>query len=458
MKIPDSKKFSNWLFCLFIFFLPWQTRFIFTPEKTEFLAFGIYLSEIFLWLALAFWLTNANFKKNKIPFIFLVFYIFSFLSIFWSSDRVSAFRLWLFIFDGIMIYLFLQNLIPPLKAEGGQTQPPPLKVRGGWGELWNSRTGLIYVFLFSLFISSLFGIWQFFNLGSGSFKWLGLAARGAWNLGDIVVAAGSERWLRAYGPFPHPNIFGGYLAAGLILLFNEIKNKTKTIRSYTFCFIYFLSAVLFFALFLTFSRSAWLAFAIASIYFLLKNISPLRLGQSEASRKTLKYFSFLLLLAICLSIIFYPFIKTRMGSVGRLEQKSNTERAASWREGLSVWRQNPIFGSGISNYIATIIPDPERERGNYSGIQKNNDWIPHQVRDDSKNSQPPHNIFILVLLQLGLIGFMIYLFFWRGFWKNPALRPLLILFFVIGMFDHYLWTLWSGQMLFWLSLSLNQGE
>ncbi len=414
-------------FYFFIFLLPWQTRMIFTPEKPEFLSFSIYLSEIFLWLALAFWLTNADLKKVSTPLLkrggggILLFCFFAFLSISWSSDRVAAFRLWLFIFDGIMVYLFLRE----------------------HSEL---RQKAIKVFLFSLFIVSLFGIWQFFNLGSPALKWLGLATRGAWNLGDIVVQTDGTRWLRAYGPFSHPNIFGGYLAVGLIIMFNEIKKITKALRSYEFCYIYFLSAVLFFALFLTFSRSAWLALIISAFFLPLARPSKLLVVQErsgvikgEVRRGILKFILFLFVFAVALSIIFWPLLRTRATSAGRLEQKSNTERVASWREGLAVWYQNPFFGSGPGLGNSTV------------GVAK-----PY--------SQPPHNIFILVLSQLGLVGFAIYLFLWRGFWKNTArfaesrraTRPILILFFIIGLFDHYLWTLYSGQMLFWLGLSLNQ--
>jgi len=415
MFADKTKIFGKIFFYAFVFLLPWQTRFIFTPEKPEFLSFSIYLSEIFFWLALALWLTSADLKKIRIPNIFLFFCFFVFLSILWSPDRVAAFRLWLFIFDGIMIYLFLR-------------------------EHDEMRRGAIKIFLLSLFAASLFGIWQFFNLGSPAWKWLGLAARGAWNLGDIVVESSGGRWLRAYGPFPHPNIFGGYLAAGILLLFVILKPKAeesrRSLTAFRMTILYSLGGIFLFALFLTFSRSAWLALAAASVYFLIKNISPLRIapasrwsqgGQSEASRKNLKYFSFLLLLLICLSIIFYPFIKTRATSAGRLEQKSNAERVESWSNGLAAWYKNPIFGSGLI--------------------------IGHQVANGylvANSAEPPHNIFILVLSQLGLAGFLIYLFFlWRGFWKNPIVRPLLILFFIIGMLDHYLWTLWPGQALFW---------
>lgn len=394
-----TKKIADILFYIFIFLLPWQARLIFTPEKPEFLTFSIYLSEIFLWPALAFWLTNVDLKKIKIPGALVILCFYALVSISWSPDRTAAFRLWFFIFDGIMVYLFLR-------------------------EHKEMRRVAEKIFLFSLFIASLFGVWQFFNLGSPAWKWLGLAVRGAWNLGDIVVESGNARWLRAYGPFPHPNIFGGYLAAGILLLLNY---RIPDSRQY---WRYVLGGIFFLALFLTFSRSAWLAFVISALFL------PLVI-KGEARRGILKFILFLSIIAIVLSTIFWPLLRTRATSAGRLEQKSNTERVASWREGLLAWYQNPIFGSGL-----TI------------GYQVSNSAVGFR----KPYSQPPHNIFILILSQLGLVGFTIYFFLWRGFWENPAMRPILILFFIIGLLDHYLWTLYPGSMLFWLSFSLNRDE
>ena len=409
--MPLSKRIGQVLFCFFVFVLPWQTRWILTPEKSEFFGFSIYLSEIFLWLALAFWLANTDLRRIKTPIIFLVFYIFSFLSILWSEDRVVAFRIWLYVFDGLMVYIFLR------KHE-------------------DLRQGAVKIFLFSLFASAIFGIWQFFALGSPAFKWLGLSGRGAWNLGDIVVENGG-RFLRAYGSFPHPNIFGGYLATGILLLIAVLplrrsENKISPFRRRGVSarggcalgaggdlIIFFLAGILFLALFLTFSRSAWLAFAIALVYLAIKN---------SAARKFFIYFLFL---AVALSVIFWPLIKTRATSSGRLEAKSNVERMASWKDGLAVWLKNPIFGTGAGNSTKSL------QLTAYSLQPK----------------QPPHNIFILILSELGIFGFLIYLFIWKKMWQNPAVRPLLILFFIIGFFDHYLWTLYSGQALFWAGIA-----
>ncbi|MFA5133888.1 MAG: O-antigen ligase family protein [Patescibacteria group bacterium] len=394
-----ANKISRYFFIIFGFLLPWQTRLILFPEKPEYLGFGIYLSEIFLWLAILFWLPNL--KKIKPPFIFLIFYFFGLLSLVWAPDKVAAFRVWLYLLEGGLVYFYLHS---------------------------QKETRLIaaWAFLISLFAASIFGIWQFFNLGSPAFKWLGLAARGAWNLGDIVIEAGSGRWLRAYGPFPHPNIFGGYLAAAILSLFVILKPKEKFQRSlvaFRMTVIYVFGGVFLFALFLTFSRSAWLGFAIAAIYFIFKNFK----------KEKINFFVFLSVLFVALYFIFQPLVMTRVGLGGRLEQKSNTERVESWREGFASWRKDPFFGGGIGT-------------------------MDYKLQVTNKMQEPPHNIFILVLTQLGAFGFFLYILFWRRLWKNKSLCSILILFLIIGVLDHYLWTLWSGQALFWATLGLSQAE
>jgi len=432
----SNSKISKWLFYLFILLLPWQTRLILLPHQIEYLSFSIYLSEIVLWLAIGFWLAD-DYKKIKLPGVFLFFLIFAGLSILWAEDRVAGYRLWLYIFEGILVFLYLTPSSSPFSR--GR-----LGLRLGFNKItlaiknispkWHKHQfisgsesgGFIKVFLFSLIFVSGFAIFQFFNLGSEAFKWLGLAERGAWNLGDIVVlgeggtsaSLSAGRWLRAYGPMSHPNILGGYLAVGVLLIFNNVNNGGLCALGRKDPHCYFSLALFLFTLILTFSRSAWLALAIASAYFLFKNLG---------SREVRKFAMFSLILIAVLGYIFAPFITTRVKSEGYLENKSNIERVASWKEGLVVWKNNPVLGTGLGNYT-----------------------IGYQV----SNSQPAHNIFLLVLAELGIAGFLLYLFIWRKFWKMPSARTILLLFLVIGLFDHYLWTLYSGQMLFWLGLGL----
>ncbi|MCG2694086.1 O-antigen ligase family protein [Candidatus Parcubacteria bacterium] len=203
------------------------------------------------------------------------------------------------------------------------------------------------------------------------------------------------------------------MAIGILLLISFVKKGASKI------FIYPLGAIFIFSLFLTFSRSAWLGLVAVLIYYSFKNFD---------NKDIRKFFIFSILSIASLSFIFWPFVTSRVKSEGYLESKSNIERVASWREGLELWTQNPLFGIGIGNYTIGL-PKPY--------------------------GQPSHNIFLMVLAELGAVGFLLYLALWRKLWKS-GLHSVLILFFIIGLFDHYLWTLYSGQMIFWVGLAFFQ--
>jgi hypothetical protein len=108
--------------------------------------------------------------------------------------------------------------------------------------------------------------------------------------------------------------------------------------------------------------------------------------------------------------------------------------------------------------------------------------------------QPIHNVFYMVLMELGLFGLLLFVFWiyklfhveqWRddliGFrdcflnkkieedilYNNIlfmsirliiiCLQGLLSGFIFIMFFDHYFWDIWQGQVMFWLAMSLLAG-
>ena len=83
--------------------------------------------------------------------------------------------------------------------------------------------------------------------------------------------------------------------------------------------------------------------------------------------------------------------------------------------------------------------------------------------------QPVHNIFVLVLNEIGIWGFAAFsgLFIYIGFYLLKLMKKenidkrfvaillaLLLAIVVIGLFDHYFISLYQGQALFWLYLGL----
>jgi len=79
--------------------------------------------------------------------------------------------------------------------------------------------------------------------------------------------------------------------------------------------------------------------------------------------------------------------------------------------------------------------------------------------------QPVHNIYLLIYSETGIFGIgafaLLIIFLLRDFLKGAVFRfgGYVILFpfvgmLLIGLTDHFLWTLHQGRLIFWLSLSL----
>jgi hypothetical protein len=72
--------------------------------------------------------------------------------------------------------------------------------------------------------------------------------------------------------------------------------------------------------------------------------------------------------------------------------------------------------------------------------------------------QPVHNIYLLILAELGIIGFILWLIPVLFLTKKSSFicSLLFIVILAISLFDHYFWTLYFGILLFWLTLGLMQ--
>jgi O-antigen ligase len=141
-------------------------------------------------------------------------------------------------------------------------------------------------------------------------------------------------------------------------------------------------------------------------------------------------------------IVLFPFFSTRFEAHSRLEQKSIEERFIGYSFFDDLFFQNPLFGTGPGTYtVALAKVNPGQSVWNY---------------------QPIHNSFLLFLLEVGVpvsLCFIMYIFqIFKGFKKQTEKKHQIFIFggltffFILGLFDHYLWSLWPGISLFFLSL------
>ncbi len=310
-------------------------------------------------------------------------------------------------------------------------------------------------FIISLIPHAIFALIQVWIQYVPGWSWIGVAMQDPKNLGVSVVQTGDFRFLRAYGGFPHPNVLGGYMVYGILiagwqfLRFDESKNKWIELA--------ILSTIPLFTivLFYSFSRSAWLSlvfgFLILLIFSVLnhvkKNIDPF---------KIIIFFITIITSFATFAFINQDYFLSRAGvsiETSRLEQQSSSARIESIKNGIRVFQANPIFGTGPNSELPalTLLNTTSFNKEGYSTNIKLINSLP---------LEPPHNIFILILANFGVAGSLIIfgflLFLLRQIldhWPfgDPSIRDLLLSLFVswlvISFFDHYLYTLWSGQFL-----------
>ena len=131
-----------------------------------------------------------------------------------------------------------------------------------------------------------------------------------------------------------------------------------------------------------------------------------------------------------------------MGETTRLETISNMERVAGYKAAKRIFSDNWLVGVGAGGYAYEL-----RDRHPDEKV-----WYIH----------PVHNVPLLILVELGIIGLGI-LFVSVGFMVMELLKKrkwnyvgILLLLFILMMFDHFWWTAGSGIYILWLTLGIVQ--
>lgn len=280
---------------------------------------------------------------------------------------------------------------------------------------------VVRFFILSLLGASILGFAQYLHSGSlgGIFYWLG---ERTFSLSTPAVAKfviclenfSCLEYLRPYATFPHPNVFGGALALGILLLITLPTLYTrwqKTTLGIIFCIV----------LLLTGSRTA-----IASLVVILISVF-------FNKKPSLKAF-FLSLGALLLFFVALPF------QTSLLQEESLMVRQQLISSAIAIIKTKPIFGVGLGNFL-TALPSSLQSREIYF-------------------LQPVHNIYVLFVTETGSIGVLLMGIFvvtfrqkiWTVF-TSPYFSPTALLL-LIGILDHYPLTLHQGQLLLFFSVFL----
>lgn len=308
---------------------------------------------------------------------------------------------------------------------------------------------LIMAFTGAAALEAVWGMEQFFFQIVPANKWLGEAFHSASILGDSVLQTADGRFLRAYGTLPHPNMLGGMFTTAILLLLGLLttinSSQRSKVKSQKLIFWVGL-VILLFGLFFTFSRSAWLALAVG---ILIGGIWMIAAKQKRA----LTGIIFTVVICSATLVLIFPESLSRFSQNQSLEILSVSERTREYDDAQIIVRKKPFVGIGINQYVKEL-------QSIYPSFPA---WKIH----------PIHNVYLLAVSELGIIGLLVFIIIiaWHLSFLKINLPPLQIWtasaaigLLIIGLFDHYLWTLHFGILLFWLILGIfnrlveNQGH
>lgn len=255
-------------------------------------------------------------------------------------------------------------------------------------------------------------------------------------LGTSIIPANGERILRAYGLADHPNILGGCLAFVMVLLLAVAlygKNRQPVLAACGFI-------ILFPALLLTFSRSAWLSLFVAVSFMVMCEVLARRWD-------SLKQLAILGAMSLVVSIpIFtnYLAVFDQRFNAGNVAQDATlNERAYLMEAGNTLFVEHSAIGIGLGASPLAMKLRFEDFRIYY---------------------QPPHFTPLTSALETGVIGAAPYLLLflvpvlgfllrWRFYIQHPLILgafALLLSVSVVNLFDYYTWMYAPGRLWQWL--------
>jgi len=420
-----TSKIQNYLLYLFVFLLPWQTIFIlrevfFDGEKWQYGTIGLYFSDIFIVLFLIYtYFCSKNhiiiyIKKHAIIVLTaMLFVLFSFLSTFWASDSLLSLYFSTKLFFALCLFFALQI------------------------SNYNTKTLSLFLIL-GVFFQSFIGFFQFTTQNTFSFKYLGLQHYNIWQGGTSIVTAESGRWLRSYGGQTHPNILALLSLIAILLsiyLYISLQKKSLLLKSFLLISMSLFTSTMLFS----FSRNIWLSFFVAFLF----EIVFLFLNYRNLFKNILIPLILIFFTSFFLIFTYKDLFFTRISHDTLKTHNSISDRLLYIKQAKKLISKNFLKGIGAGNYTNSVYNLEKR---------KYPIWY----------CQPVHNIYLLILAEIGFIGSLLFAFFillnlkviylQKNKFKPEQIIFLIIfsLFLLLSLFDHFLWTSHIGLFLLFL--------
>lgn len=372
----------------------WPTFSIFWGLKMDYLSIAVYLSDVIFMLLLVSELLFGN--------------LFDYLK------KAFSAKIYIFALFGLLLIrsILAFSPVPAIFAFGKAIEFLfAFIVLKKEKELIKKYLGLIILFWIGfelvlaaaqfIYQSSLQGIFWYFGERNFSISTPGIAK----------TSIMGRLFLRPYGTFSHPNSLAGFTLASMAISFVFVRSKgLKRL----------ISLLGFILLLLTFSRSSWLALLIIAFLGLFINLKE----------KILK------ILILVLGVVVSAFIYSQTD----FSQMSILLRRWLNISAIEMIKDNFLFGVGLNNFIPQLPAYWPKDKINYLFFQ------------------PAHNIYLLLISEIGFIGMLLLAFSFKEFfskqkWQLIRLIPLLAIL-VTGLFDHYWLTLQQNNLMVILVLAL----
>ena len=361
----------------------WLTESYVAGIKVDYLSIILYLTDI-VWLGWVFSLKKER-KKNKIGRILAILLVIL-VNVWMAEARWVAVYRWLRMGQWVVtVWLVTKN---KQKIKENLLKVVPIWI-------------LIEVFLAVSQVAkggSLEGIWY----------WLGERRFSFGSVGIAQMRWGNEATIRAYGSFSHPNSLAGFLLLAWVWWKEETHLPTGKRETRIWYWVVNWSAIL--GIILAGSRTVW-------VLTLLTWILETRNKKLKIKRVLGRILIGLGVGAMVLGLVGREYeLKSFLGG---WDSQGWQKRMSLNMSALKMIADSPIFGVGAGNFTKRLS---EYQKGSFY-------WL-----------QPVHNILLLALSEIGIVGVMVFWNFLKRCLKkiNWWMGAIII---VTGLVDHYWLTL-----------------
>ncbi len=406
-------KLEQFLFYFFLVVLPFSTRYIFGYEAASFMewkAVSVYGTDVLVGLLLCFWAwRGTKFKLQVGDWLLVALVAVAALSSLWALNEKVAFYRALKLAECVALFWYIKHY--------------------AW-KLFEREKMCLALVLGGFFQAGV-AIIQFSLQHSLGFNYFGESVLAPGMTGVAAFMSAGVKVIRGYGTTPHPNITATYLLLAMAaywMVYPLFKKQWWWHAVYM---------VLVWGLLVTFSRSV---IAVGVMLF-----------GAWAVWEFKKYKALIILSCIVGAVFlagYWPYVVDRLTIAS--EDEAVALRVLYNHEALS--RGLSWIGVGNGNFVPWLM----RQSLPVSGIGLSPDQY-----------QPVHNIYLLIYTELGLAGIGLFIawlasiatsFFKKITRERVVYAGLFIVLLSIGLFDHFLWTIQAGCLLFWLTAGLISAE